>query len=549
MKTHRFLFLSCIIFLFFTISAEATSNKNGTIIAVGIDLSHILLETRSRSTVRVAASLINGATSLTDEIVDISDFSTIALPDIDGSNKSWWHLFQEAHQYENAQCTNRTTGFSFNNNDTFALEEKLTYLFKRIKYTTSINYGYQKGKYFAVVAESKYDQDLRSLAKAAAKRAGFAETLVIGRNIASTMICPDKNNIEDENVYLEFHLEENSLDIAIVLKDEDGIFELLANKRLNYTTVNGSDVIPMLSSTLDELVQNAEIPDDTIINQVIITSANASHHRATIQHLQASLKRHLKANNLISCGDSAANDDSNIPHEHRITYGAAKYSRSIAREQLEGDHMICCVELSPLHYGIAVAGGLMHPIIRRHSIEDGPKSAVFTAILPQQQQQSIEIAVYRGMRLQAAFNAHVGSLHIKNEGSLSQLNITIQVDHSTDELALSVQDLTTGHSFASKFINDFKIMAAEVEQYEKNWNPEQFDLNRLLDQQLKDNVELVVSKYTSTAIDTLRERLFKKVRYTFSPGWRKQQVNDLLGRSNSMLIPITEKKVHSSPLN
>lgn len=144
MKTHRFLFLSCIIFLFFTISAEATSNKNGTIIAVGIDLSHILLETRSRSTVRVAASLINGATSLTDEIVDISDFSTIALPDIDGSNKSWWHLFQEAHQYENAQCTNRTTGFSFNNNDTFALEEKLTYLFKRIKYTTSINYGYQK---------------------------------------------------------------------------------------------------------------------------------------------------------------------------------------------------------------------------------------------------------------------------------------------------------------------------------------------------------------------------------------------------------------------
>lgn len=234
----------------------------------------------------------------------------------------------------------------------------------------------------------------------------------MGRNVASTMICPE-NKIENDNVYLEFHLEENSVDIAIVLKDDDDIFETLANERLNYTT-SGSDSIPMLSSTSEKLLKNAEIPDDSMINQVIITSASpltVSHHR-DVQHLQTFLKDHFGDHNLVFCGASTVDTDNEIPYEHRIAYGAAKYSRSIAREQLEDNNLICCVELSPLHYGIAVAGGLLHPIIRQHSIEDGPKSVVFTATLPQQRQESIEIAVYRGMRLQTAFNTHVGSTHI-----------------------------------------------------------------------------------------------------------------------------------------
>ncbi|GAN06565.1 hypothetical protein MAM1_0128d06050 [Mucor ambiguus] len=555
MKTHILFFLSCIALVLLTLLTEATSNKDSTIIAIGVDLSHTL-ETK-QSTVRVAASLINESTSLADVIVAVSNLRTAALPDIDNcdyrksSHQNQWHLFQEVYQYDSAQCTNQTTGFLLNNNDTFALEENLTYLLKRIKYATSVNFRYSKvdissGKYFAVLVESKYDQEFRSLAKAAAKRAGFAGALVMGRNVASTMICPD-NKIERKSVYLEFHLEEYSLDIAIVLKDEDGIFEILANERLNYTT-SVSDAIPILSSTLDRLLQNAEIPDDTIINQVVITSANPltlSHHRA-VQHLQTSLKGHLENDNLVFCGAPAADDDNDIRYEHRIAFGAAKYSRLIAQEQLEDDHMLCCVELSPLHYGIAMAGGLMHPIIRRHSIEDGPKSAVFTTILPQQQQESIEIAVYRGMRLQSAFNAHVGSLHIQNDGFLSQLNITIEVNYHNEELILIVQDLTTGQATTATFINNLQTVATEVEQSERIWDLEQFDLNQTLDQQLKDNVNLVVSRYASTAIDTLQERLSKKLRYMFLPRWKRQQMNDLLSQSESRLIQTAEKTGHSS---
>lgn len=136
--------LSCITFSLFLESAKATANKEGgTIVAIGIDLGQ-LLET-NLSTVRVAASLINGPSSLTDEIMTVSDFRMIALPGADAlSDGNPWHLFQEAYQYETAQCTNLTSEFSLNNDDPLALEERLIYLFKHIKRTTLMNYGYPK---------------------------------------------------------------------------------------------------------------------------------------------------------------------------------------------------------------------------------------------------------------------------------------------------------------------------------------------------------------------------------------------------------------------
>ncbi|KAL7328856.1 hypothetical protein PS15p_207061 [Mucor circinelloides] len=405
--------LSCITFSLFLESAKATAKKEGgTIVAIGIDLGQ-LLET-NRSTVRVAASLINGPSSLTDEVMTVSEFRTIAFTGTDAlSDGDPWHLFQEAYQYETTQCTNLTSGFSFNNDDPLALEERLIYLFKHIKRTTLMNYGYPKGEGFAVIIDSIYNEDSRSFIKAAASRAGLATTIVTRRNIALTMICPD-STIEDEQVYLELYLENNSIAIALVLKDEDGIFDTLANERVNYTT-SGLDDIAILSSTLDKLMQNAQVSADTVIRQVIIASSKpltVSHHRA-IQHIQTFLKSRFGNKDLVFCGDQTSQDDSRVlPFEHRVAYGAATYSRSIAQEQLWNDQHICCVELSPVHYGIAVAGGLMHPIIRLHSIEDGPKSAVFTTFSPQQKQGLIEIAVYRGLRLQTASNTHVGSAYL-----------------------------------------------------------------------------------------------------------------------------------------
>ncbi|EPB82341.1 hypothetical protein HMPREF1544_10936 [Mucor circinelloides 1006PhL] len=382
--------------------------------------------------------------------------------------------------------------------------------------------------------------DSRSFIKAAANRAGLAATIVTRRNIALTMICPD-STIEDEQVYLELYLENNNIAIALVMKDEDGIFDTLANERVNYTT-SGLDVIAMLSSTLDELMQNAQVSANTVIRQVIIASykpLTVSHHRA-VQHIQTFLKSHLGNKDLVFCGDQTSQDDGRVlPFEHRVAYGAATYSRSIAQEQLWNDQHMCCVELSPVHYGIAVAGGLMHPIIRLHSIEDGPKSAVFTTISPQQKQGLIEIAVYRGLRLQTTSNTHVGSVYLDNDGSLSQLNMTIQVDHSKDELTLTVQDLLTGQTIAtSTFVNDLQTIASELEEFERNWSPQQSDLNRFLDQQLKDNVDSAISRYVSTATDTLQERLFKKIRYTLLPRLRQQQMNLLLIQSKSMLTPL-----------
>lgn len=117
--------------------------------------------------------------------------------------------------------------------------------------------------------------------------------------------------------------------------------------------------------------------------------------------------------------------------------------------------------------------------------------------------------------------------------------MTIQVDHSKDELTLTVQDLLTGQTIAtSTFVNGLQTIASELEEFERNWSPEQSDLNRFLDQQLKDSVDSAISRYVSTATDTLQERLFKKIRYTLLPKWKQHQMNQLLSRSKSMLIPL-----------
>lgn len=117
--------------------------------------------------------------------------------------------------------------------------------------------------------------------------------------------------------------------------------------------------------------------------------------------------------------------------------------------------------------------------------------------------------------------------------------MTIQVDHSKDELTLTVQDLLKGQIIATlTFVNDLQTIASELEEFERNWSPQQSDLNRFLDQQLKENVDSAISRYVSTATDTLQERLFKKIRYTLLPRWKQQQINQLLSRSKSMLTPL-----------
>lgn len=123
------------------------------------------------------------------------------------------------------------------------------------------------------------------------------------------------------------------------------------------------------------------------------------------------------------------------------------------------------------------------------------------------------------------------------------------MDRYNDKLTLTVQDLITGQTTISTFVNDMQTIATEIELSERNWDPEQFDLDRMLDQQLKDDMDLVVSKYASTAIDTLQEKLMKKLRYMLLPRWKQQMMNDFLSRSESRLVPTTEKKAHSLPLN
>lgn len=123
------------------------------------------------------------------------------------------------------------------------------------------------------------------------------------------------------------------------------------------------------------------------------------------------------------------------------------------------------------------------------------------------------------------------------------------MDRYNDKLTLTVQDLITGQTTISTFVNDMQTIATEIELSERNWDPEQFDLDRMLDQQLKDDMDLVVSKYASTAIDTLQEKLMKKLRYMLLPRWKQQMMNDFLSRSERRLVPTTEKKAHSLPLN
>lgn len=406
----------------------------------------------------------------------------------------------------------------------------------------------------------------KSLIEAAAKRAGLPDAQVLSRTSTATMVCKEKKMHED-NYYLELHMNKDNLDITIVL-DDDGtnIFDTLATERLSYTS-GGSEVIPLLSLSVDRLIQNADILDINMIDQVIITSSEplTLFQTLAVQQLETFLKIYFNNDKLKFCDSSDDGYNELIPHEHRIAYGAARFSRSIAPKKFDDNQGYCCVELSPMHYGIAVAGGLMYPIIRMHSINDGPKSAVFTTIMPQPH-QPIEIAVYRGVRLQMANNTYIGSLYFDNgnafepynyiftdstiytgkqtQGSLSKLNVTIEVNPYSDELILTVENQDTGQLNISTFINNIQSVGLELSHFEENWDPQQFDLNRFLDQQLKEKVSLIISNYISTATNSLQERFLKQLRYFFLPALKKQQINDILNKFESKLIP-TEKELHS----
>ncbi|KAI8646905.1 hypothetical protein BD408DRAFT_439706 [Parasitella parasitica] len=525
-------------------------HDSSTIIAIGIDLNHIF--DTNRSIVRVAASFINESGALSDTITTMSEFSTLTAPNLSANSErsispKHMQVFLEAYQYIGSQCTNETDGFFFVNNDPLVLEEKLIELFKRIKYTTLTTYGLPNAKLHAVIVDSRYSRAKRSLLEAAAKRAGLPSVQIVGRVVAAAMIC-EQEEISEDHYYLEIHFDKNKIDIAVIL-DENGanVFETLAAERLNYTA-DGSEITPMLSSLLDRLIQNAEIPDAGLIYQVAITSSEplTLSRAPLLQQLEALLNSYFNGRTLTFCNSLNGESNRIIPHEHRLAYSAAQYSQSTTKKQLYDSQWSCCVELSPMHYGVAVAGGLIQPIIPMNSILNGQKSAIFTIIMPQQQ-QPIKISLYRGFRLQKALNTYIGSLDFQNDDPLI-LVITIEISADSDELFLIIKDSVAGQTYTSTFSNDRQTVGSELAQFDKNWDPEQFDLNRFIDQQLKEKVDLIVSKYVSTTIDSLQERFFKKMRFFLLPASKRQYINDLIYKSDGNKLTTTEKKLHSLPL-
>lgn len=107
------------------------------------------------------------------------------------------------------------------------------------------------------------------------------------------------------------------------------------------------------------------------------------------------------------------------------------------------------------------------------------------------------------------------------QGFLSNLIVTIEVSPYSDELIFIAENQKTGKSNNSIFINSIQSVGLELLQFEENWNPQQSELNRFLDQQLKEKFALIILNYISTATDNLQERFLRQLRYFFLPTLKK----------------------------
>ncbi|KAI5788738.1 hsp70-like protein [Pyronema domesticum] len=120
------------------------------------------------------------------------------------------------------------------------------------------------------------------------------------------------------------------------------------------------------------------------------------------------------------------------------------------------------IDICPLTLGIEANGGIMVPIIKRHTVIPTVKSEIFSTM--HDNQDRVEIKVYEGERAKAAMNNVLGSFDLTGippaRAGVPQVEVTFKID-ANGMLEVSARDMASGRTESAKITNQENRLSTE----------------------------------------------------------------------------------------
>ncbi|KAI5816276.1 78 kDa glucose-regulated protein [Pyronema omphalodes] len=120
------------------------------------------------------------------------------------------------------------------------------------------------------------------------------------------------------------------------------------------------------------------------------------------------------------------------------------------------------IDICPLTLGIEANGGMMVPIIKRHTVIPTVKSEIFSTT--HDNQDRVEIKVFEGERSKAALNNVLGSFDLTGippaRAGVPQVEVTFKID-ANGMLEVSARDMASGRTESAKITNQENRLSTE----------------------------------------------------------------------------------------
>ncbi|KAI9475599.1 MAG: hypothetical protein EXX96DRAFT_573910 [Benjaminiella poitrasii] len=417
------------------------------------------------------------------------------------------------------------------------------------------------------------------MVKAAAEKVRIFEIHRYDQTSAALRVC-DANTTNDEGlaiIYSIVHFGESALRVTI-LEYEYYLIDVLTLVTMDYTSplwdaTTVMDYVSLLLKNATLSFMNSETPNyldgsNNNMNDynstqlepesvVIITTTDASFSTKS----NSSTKQMFLLNGFTKdVEDYISNSETNLtlctaetimPRVNFgnliVAFGAALRSvdRILASQENWEEPLLGAVEINPLHYGVELAGGVMHPILKRHYLE-GPQSAVFTTLkrIDNRQRHSIiEIPIYRGFWMNTDNNTYMGTIYFKLGPSSSNERPKIRVlfDNTLEtpfKLNVTVIDEATGQFNQSLFPYNWQDLASEILAFDQSWDADTYEQNKKDNQDFKEAVQCRIP-FLVTMSESWWDRTLFKLSVFFQSAQRKEETVDIrLSSSSNKLVEL-----------
>ncbi|KAF8538448.1 Cro r II [Trichophaea hybrida] len=169
-----------------------------------------------------------------------------------------------------------------------------------------------------------------------------------------------------------------------------------------------------------------------------------------------------KIQEMLSSHFSGKKINKGINPDEAVAQGAAIQGGILSGMDDETLGTVGLIDISPLTLGIEANGGVMVPIIKRHTVIPTKKSEIFSTT--HDNQDRVEIKVYEGERAIAEANNVLGSFDLTGippaRAGVPQIEVTFQID-ANGMLQVSARDMASGRSESAKITNQENRLSSE----------------------------------------------------------------------------------------